>query len=212
MSDRNTSQSTRDDNDRDVECTCEVAGAHPCSVHSRERPILFSGPMVRALLDGRKTQTRRVVNPQPATSSDGRACGPIRCPYGAPGDTLWVRETWCSYMPGSVRYRADGHNDAGWTWRPSIFMPRWASRLTLRVYGVRVERVQQITQADARAEGVVDTSGAWGDLTDTDRAGPRGAFEALWNSINAERGFGWDVNPWVWVVSFELEKGARHAA
>lgn len=217
-----------------------------------ERPILMSGPMVRAILDGRKTQTRRVVKPQPShftpspnvhhprhpaayfdaycnapkTGANPRGMsdrwcwwtpdnrqGPdwIRCPYGAPGDRLWVRETWGTggYFPWPYGYRADGKEYPGECWRPSIHMPRRASRLTLEVTVVRVERLQAITQADARAEGVVDTSGAWdhvpGGLLDTSRAGPRGAFEALWNSINGADS--WDANPWVWVVEFRRVEG-----
>lgn len=217
----------------------------------RERPILFSGPMVRAILDGRKTQTRRVVKPQPAPNaphdggttwayrpSDGRhvpygTVGHLTvaekmgliCPYGQPGDRLWVRETWAvdyvhdGVRPASIRptcsviYRASedmpgvARSGRRGKWRPSIHMPRWASRLTLAVTGVRVERLQAITQADALTEGTVDTRGAWGPLSDTDRAGPRGAFEALWNSINGPGA--WDTNPWVWVVEFRRLE-ARH--
>lgn len=220
----------------------------------RERPILFSGPMVRAILAGQKTQTRRVVkvdeewqfvgldgagrtwlmnrlDPDANGNVFGDEWSYAPCPHGRPGDLLWVRETWqpihtsaCpwSQMPHVVgpdavavyrqAFEADGRCMPSGHWRPSIFMPRWASRITLRVTEVRVERLQEITQADARAEGVVDTSGAWGELTDTDRAGPRGAFEALWNDINGARGLGWDANPWVWVVSFERVEGLRHVA
>lgn len=182
-----------------------------------EKPILFSGPMVRAILDGRKTMTRRVVKLPPdavsvtvdpggtifgpgpyikAGNPDGYDYPRIHCPYD-PGDRLWVRETWCCYTPmlRNPRYKADGHNDAGWTWKPSIHMPRWASRITLEVTDVRVERVQEITDDDAKAEGCPTVG--WYD-------GPRPKlwFSHLWDSINAARGYGWDVNPWVWVVSF----------
>ena len=218
-----------------------------------ERPILFSGPMVRAILDGRKTQTRRIACVDPKTTAITweenaetmprgtytgwvRLCDaplrlPLRCPYGVPGDRLYVREMWGSAdrfyqahdndVPGVVAYAADRSaiqfdavrprpipswdlaqwNWSSMRWKPSIHMPRWASRITLEVTDVRVERLQDITQADALAEGVGDTSGAWGDLTDKDRAGPRGAFEALWNSINSKRA-PWSSNPWVWVVEF----------
>ena len=151
-----------------------------------ERPILFSAEMVRAILDDRKTQTRRLMKAQPYPDSivtvehyhqtvidrhgdmqpgpeifgahwDDGECG-LRCPYGAPGDTLWVRETWAPHPHGVMRcgavYRADldAVPDAG-RWRPSIHMPRWASRLTLRITDVRVERLQDISEDDARAEG-----------------------------------------------------------
>jgi hypothetical protein len=149
-----------------------------------ERPILFSAPMVRAILDGRKTQTRRVMKPQPSTVDDaGRwyrmksggeslMTSAYPCPYGKPGDYLWVRETWCvhkSYdslnaarvygaMGGDVAYCVDylatpRQEDFWGRGRPSIHMPRWASRITLRITDIRVERLQDISEADAQAEG-----------------------------------------------------------
>lgn len=176
----------------------------------RERPILFSGAMVRAILDGRKSQTRRVVTPQL------RYIG--RCPYGQPGDRLWVKETHyvesAGYRDGSVRrvlYRAT-ELDASFTWTPSRFMPRWASRLTLEITDTRIERLQEITEGDAMAEGV--GRGSWPeDCTEDDGAlksetgyfPPRShtaAFAALWDSLNAKRGYGWDVNPFCWVLTF----------
>lgn len=223
----------------------------------KERPILFNAEMVRAVLDGRKTQTRRVVNPQPETAHghDGLVQvvgyriwawpervfdGTIRCPYGAPGDRLWVRETWAPYDGADkpradieaecVRYRADGVTYIGgpddpvplnmygvppheempggpWRWRPSIHMPRWASRITLEVTDVRVERVQDIRADDIYAEG---TPGAWDFLHHQKRwikaaclPACRTAWVELWDSINAKCGYGWDANPWVWVVSFK---------
>lgn len=169
----------------------------------KERPILFSGPMVRAILEGRKTQTRRVVKPQPAhiagigtvlniDTITGKAC-----PYGKPGDRLWVRETWDGVrLDGGgalVSYRADGDKpvtDDG-RWHPSIHMPRWASRITLEVVSVRVERLQEISEEDAMAEGVA--------LAENYR-GPVAHFASLWEQIN---GLGsWNANPWVWVVEF----------
>lgn len=203
-----------------------------------ERPILFSGAMVRALLDGRKTQTRRVVklphmNPlgqwEPTTiggpnggcTKSGETIpehvavwhtrtGDIVCaPYGVPGDRLWVREAWAaedalddlaprSIPPGGpIWYAADnslrglrgilhmGKN------RPGMFMPRWASRLTLEVVSVRVERLNEISEADARAEGM-----------DADVANsPRVWYMALWHAINAKRA-PWASNPWVWAITF----------
>lgn len=213
-----------------------------------DKPILFNGEMVQAILEGRKTQTRRVVKPQPTSKHVWRgwvldATGPnankrvgkaswepsppthlfedlieARCPYGRPGDLLWVRETHFLVGTGAVYYRADGHElPHDWSWRPSIFMPRWASRLTLRVTDVRVERVQDISKADAVAEGLESFAYNYGRNVSTARmyrvSGDEGgyptareAFENLWSSINAKRGYGWDVNPWVWVVTFEVAK------
>lgn len=183
---------------------------------TRERPILFSGPMVRAILAGRKTQTRRVVGPT--------ARAAINCRRG---DRLWVRETWArvDYVDGVVShhavdsdgverrlvYRADCP-DLEWDdqpesrWRPSIHMPRWASRLTLAVTDVRVERLRDISEEDAKAEGVepAPLAGA-AIISDTPASASvshRHAFGLLWDSINAARGHGWGSNPWVWVVAF----------
>jgi hypothetical protein len=184
-----------------------------------ERPILFSGPMVRAILEGRKTQTRRVLKWQYAPATGARfiphaggwqwlfegGCGSAypgdqgalgRCPFGIVGDQLWVRETWAKAgeVGDEIEYRADNHDPAAAKWRPSIFMPRWASRLTLEVVGVRVERLQDISDADAMAEGIQHLY-EWA-------AFPRRTFQNLWDSINAERA-PWASNPWVWVVEFK---------
>jgi hypothetical protein len=190
----------------------------------KERPIIFSGPMVRAILDGRKTMTRRVVKPQPKRQGPILAMDDLpRCPYGAPGDRLYVRETWrlsahldgCSpskawnadskqgLVPLAIQYRADSHVELGaygdkisWTWgrwRPSIHMPRWASRIQLEVTGVRVERVQDTSEADIIEEGCPREyllGSNW--------------FRPLWDSINAKRGYNWKSNPWVWCVNFEV--------
>lgn len=219
----------------------------------KERPVPMIGEMVRATLDGRKTQTRRVVKPQPvsvwgqgvgvAGRSDPRTgrspqvgryfvhCSTtvdhsafVPCPYGVPGDRLWVREKWRPILNmgpgpiGRVSYKSDNGSKSIWGdgvdfpaewakrkgWRPSIHMPRWASRITLEVADVRVERVQEISEEDARAEGVRPTTvkelTALGAGT---RPSWRKSFEGLWDSINAARGFGWDANPWVWVVDFK---------
>lgn len=208
----------------------------------RERPILFSGPMVRAILEGRKTMTRRVLrNPDDGVSTTMEDGAPLGCddsgfwhrrpcPYGAVGGRLWVREAFSyaatsgydapddgrwtpdGHAPCPVWYRATDEGQADGPWRPSIHMPRWASRLTLEITEVRVERLQEISQVDAACEGVEpevyeydtggqDPSGRW--LTDTvvDYTSP---FAALWDSLNAERGFGWDTNPWCWVVGFRV--------
>jgi hypothetical protein len=202
----------------------------------KERPILFNGEMVRAVLDGRKTVTRRVLKPQPELVEiengemrgqngwscerfwrwNGERCTPegvyARCPYGAPGDRLWVRETHYRFPVAHtpmemcrVLYEANGaptldeHHDLGLMKKyPSIHMPRWASRITLEVKSVRVERVQEITDADSLAEGIKPSDVAARGYQDA-----RVAFRVLWNSINEKRGFGWDSNPWVWVVEFE---------
>ncbi len=180
-----------------------------------ERPIIFSADMVRAILAGKKTQTRRVINPQPV-DEDLRS----GCPYGVPGDRLWVRET-CerkihfNFLTGEPTeifdavYSADqehiveemGFNLCPWFKKrklPAIHMPRWASRLTLEIVSVRVERLQDITEADAKAEGVtgalVSESG--------DHAGFVPAFALLWDSLNGKRGYSWASNPWVWVITF----------
>jgi hypothetical protein len=181
------------------------------------RPILFSGAMVRAILDGRKTQTRRIVKPQPEYAQrDGRllrleeinpdlwptATARLlpSCPYGAPGDRLWVRETWRRAQDGVLYYRACTGDDSfdGNAWKPSIHMPRAYSRITLEITSVRVERVQDIGPGDAYAEGISEVYPEHAVF----------AFRRLWDSINAERGYGWDANPWVWVVDFQrVEEG-----
>lgn len=197
----------------------------------RERPILFNDQMVRAILDGRKTVTRRVMKPQPMPSKsgghnwpckvhqsmlhverelqngDGCWCGlaEAACPYGQPGDRLWVREAWaCTLVaqaPGEewVVYReGDNRTDYGGPWKPSIHMPRWASRILLEITAVRVERLQDISNDQAIAEGI-DTHpmGFYGNGCIT--AG--GAFLELWESINGDGR--WADNPWVWVIEFK---------
>lgn len=159
----------------------------------KERPILFSAQMVRALLAGTKTQTRRALRPQPVDPYTGRdlpaGARPDSlpaCPYGVPGDRLWVRETWCNGMTedgyDGVCYRASGDVCVEGRWRPSIYMPRWASRIVLELTSVRVERLHAITPADAIAEGVSSLS----------------AYRSLWESINGTGS--WRSNPWVWVL------------
>jgi hypothetical protein len=196
----------------------------------KERPILFSSEMVRAILDGRKTQTRLVVKPQPETSFPFAKCikwGEMesdrgiwgvpgwgtsvrRCPYGQPGDCLWVRETWCPTMDGAevAYYKAtiDQQIVKGPKWKPSIHMPRWASRIALEVTGVRVERVQDISEGDAIAEGIEPHFAAIAEMSH-DAISPESEFALLWDSINAKRGYSWDSNPWVWVVEFKVLNG-----
>lgn len=223
----------------------------------KEHPILFTGEMVRAILDGRKTQTRRVVKraPPPEFGLDSttqfvpwigdpsgrhwvwtaRECDWwLTCPYGPPGDHLWVRESVLPIGahpdPGAaacgarVFYRADHFDhewadlakDSGERWRPSIHMPRWASRITLEVTNVRVQRVQEITEADAIAEGVGHgflMNGGWPDyqhitngVCELTHDTAEMSFASLWNSINAKRGYLWESNPWVWAVTFQRLK------
>lgn len=194
-----------------------------------ERPILFSAPMVRALLAGTKTQTRRIVKRQPDWVAWGRKMGEkhptpmfrigdqiveAHCPYGKPGDRLWVRETWGFHEPGIPAYRASATEDQlrFYRWRPSIYMPRQYSRITLNVAGVRIERLQAISVADAIAEGLLRHVGEietwWGNGTEGERPthnacrwlSPVECYRDLWQSINGPSS--WDANPWVWVVEF----------
>lgn len=204
----------------------------------KEKPILFSGEMVRAILEGRKTQTRRPLKPQPIPHETGGwrygkkyryACAGgatpsddllllHECPYGLPGDLLWVRETWAhierphtienSFFEDREEYifAADNANffaDKIGKWRPSIHMPRAASRLTLEITNIRIERLLSITESDAIAEGVE----TWPDgnyKAYGKHAGKhstaRGSYFDLWNSINPENLV--KQNPWVWVIEF----------
>jgi hypothetical protein len=195
----------------------------------REKPILFSGPMVRAILDGRKTQTRRVVKPSWIAAADaaGESWGPEGdqnywagvCPYGQPGDKLWCKETFrfdgidhrvgmAERRNSDLSFRADMEADRSVNdcpWRPSIFMPRWASRITLEITSVRVERLQEISEADAKAEGIHKPAGSQFWYADPREnvlpsMSPVGGYWNLWNSINGPGS--WDANPWVWVIEF----------
>lgn len=212
----------------------------------KERPILMGAPMVRAILADAKTQTRRVVKPQPLgdkprsawfepgvmgwapSEIPSQAWHRVRCPYGQPGDRLWVRETFMDLQGTGVEHRDSAGNrqryayaadtrpgsygdecrkDYGLKWRPSIHMPRTTSRITLEVTAVRVERLQDISEADAQAEGARAN-----DPCDHTRyscaeigcSGPgdyRGGFKDTWESINGPGS--WGANPWVWVVEFK---------
>lgn len=219
----------------------------------KERPILFSAPMVRAILDGRKTQTRRVVKPQPVwvaspgvpfKTQDADPKGIIRCPCGAPGDRLWVREngwerpdrtprmlregadTWAPYYfdaDGLTESDLDDFRKWGFKRRPSIHMPRSASRITLEINGVRVERLNEISEEDAKAEGCNEAHLEHTEECDHDDCALAGGvddccgylvssrlqFKALWESINGPAS--WDKNPWVWVIQFKKigEKGTK---
>lgn len=192
----------------------------------RERPILFNAPMVRAILDGRKTQTRRIVKAshwrQFADCDDyGKTIGNWQvdlscCPYGQPGDRLWVRETCRQVYPitpysNGIVYRADAPRALGMDeyssrhkWPPSIHMPRWASRITLEITDVRVQRVQDISEADAIAEGVSRHGDGYGWHTEDGRhyfPTPGMSFASLWGSTYGPDA--WDRNDWVWVVGFK---------
>lgn len=203
----------------------------------KEKSIVLYEHEIKAILDGSLTQLRRPIAPQPMlcgvsatnvaasygsdvdvdwwtwknnTYGEDAGCEDLEtaCPYGVPGDSLWVRETWYNdavFGKSSLYYRADGEfadqlprydpiNDPAMAaeikWRPSIHMPRWASRITLEVTNVRVERVQEISEEDIRAEGVQSNS--------SDMPG----FVTLWDSVYGKRGLGWDANPWVFVVEF----------
>ncbi|HAG3179117.1 TPA: hypothetical protein G8Z49_004587 [Salmonella enterica] len=225
----------------------------------KERGMIFNGEMVRAILDGRKTQTRRIVNPQPElTKGSGfswkgclygsgsndretnRNFAHIKCPFGKPGDRIWVRETYHgplfdyehmeSYLEDSSKfekpdfciYRADGNpapefydadDNLHCGWRPSIHMPRWASRILLEITNVRVERLNSISEQDALREGIdrerleesQDNYDCIADHNMTGRPTATGAFKYLWESIYGEEN--WQANPWVWVIEFKRVEG-----
>jgi len=206
----------------------------------KERPIIFSTKMVRAILDGRKTQTRRPIKPQPdpfaiyaILNEDSLSKKPhlwisgyggdgntwknpefdpwFSCPYQV-GDVLWVKETYAISRVGDVEgaplcepivlYKADGYPDdwkSGYIQRPSIFMPKWASRIKLEITGIRVERIQDIPERDCIAEGItpISTPNITGDEPTL-----REKFADLWDSLWAKKGLGWSQNPWVWVIEF----------
>jgi hypothetical protein len=216
----------------------------------KEHPILFSGPMVRAILEGRKTQTRRIIKPQPDgwirgnsgafgvpkkitnkkphkngtiwQEEDDTCYEDINCPYGQPDDRLWVRETWqLDEDERGFVYRADIRNFADYafgppSWRPSIFMPRKACRIVLEIADIRVERLQEISEADAIGEGVewwheerlksrpkhyrvyCDYDNPKDPAQYTSSAVD--SFSTLWQSINGPES--WNQNPWVWVIEF----------
>ncbi|UWS06787.1 hypothetical protein [Phaeobacter inhibens] len=189
-----------------------------------DKPILFSGDMVRALLDGRKTQTRRVITKAAAHDALATFCADFLTLPGnrdllpvnaVPGDRLWVRERFAvsgigwgkkpsEAIGGRVHFHAD--SDHGWqsywgNWRPSIHMPRWASRLTLTVTQVRVERLQDIRREDAIAEGCPGYVSRDGE----DGVSPEEEFHGLWESLNAERA-PWSKNPWVAAYTFTVER------
>lgn len=200
-----------------------------------EKPILFNTEMVKAILEDRKTQTRRLVKPKHRSAAGFNVCfskatgeitgvydfdedermydDPTQAPF-QPGDVLWVREAWTE-MPYGFAYRADGEEPDGWDgndrWYPSIHMPKEAARLFLRVTGVRCERLQNITPHDALREGVKDPydyqPSSWYDrhnglLNSAEVAAFAGLWDTTVKSSELEK-YGWDANPWVWVIEFE---------
>ncbi|EXX82077.1 hypothetical protein M568_09940 [Salmonella enterica subsp. enterica serovar Namur str. 05-2929] len=231
----------------------------------KERGMIFNAEMVRAILEGRKTQTRRPVKPQPeltersgfswngvvfGSGSDDRETNRnfahVKCPFGKPGDRIWVRETFqgplfdyeqmqsyledsskfekpefCQYAadgkPAPEYYDADDNLHCGW--RPSIHMPRWASRILLEIIDVRVERLNSISESDATQEGMMFSDygvgrfgqqrpgHSWKPTNHTDECLPnaRMAFANLWESIYGE--CSWRANPWVWVIEFKRVEG-----
>lgn len=192
------------------------------------KPIIFNTEMINAIMSGNKTQTRRIIKPQPIPFNDSAAChndvmmyeswphkmkcyandGRVRAykieKYKI-GQNLWVRETWNDTFGDNVLYKADGGSsiEVGYSkepkWRPSICMPRKYARIFLEVINVRVERVQNITIGEAIREGTPT-------YFDRGNSDPVDAFSILWDSINKKRGYGWDTNPWVWVVEFRSIK------
>ncbi len=209
------------------------------------KSIIFSTEMVKAILDARKTMTRRLaglkkINNKPddwlpvrrdqivninanififhnknRTEPDGESIAEfIRCPYGQVGDRLWVRETWFenSFIPQDKHglvYLADGEfieqfpeDYIGAKWSSPRFMPRWASRIDLEITGIRAERLQEISIGDAEA----DTGIKFNPIKDFSPEDCLSRFESLWDSLNAKRGYGWETNPWVWVITFKVAK------
>jgi len=194
------------------------------------KSIIFTGDSIRAIMDGRKTMTRRPIKPQPKIvtaiypdasietellfrNGDQR----IHCPYGQPGDLLWVRETF-AYCPTDFKdtkgiiYKADAkYNDyvGGHEWLSPRFMPRWASRITLKITGVWVQRIQDIPNEDLISEGYYTQDELYVEYGKYAHA--KEWFIKLWDSINRKRGFGWDTNLWVWAIAFEKtnQGGAR---
>lgn len=196
-----------------------------------ERPIIFSAESVKAILEDRKSQTRRVIKPQPpddgkplalyngypGVTPSGVANHVIGCPFGTVGDRLWVRETWgyTAKWPASLAkqqkappaYKADAP-DGGHTWFSPLFMPRWASRLTLELTAVRVERLQDITLKDALAEGYPDAkhwqSYDWSGDGSYIANAPISYYQNLWQQLNGKKpGFAWQDNPFVFVLEFK---------
>lgn len=212
--------------------------AHRIPTLVKERPIIMSVESVQAILEGDKTQTRRVITPQPwfrpkaydtvagwlwshnGSGDDavwwGAKC-PLAdvstlmrpyCPHGREsGDRLWVRETWIPTTDGKrvADYRATSCRRYIQPWKSPMYMPRWASRITLEIKRISVERVQDITWEDCKAEGTPSYTAARGALAD-DPPDARWKYIETWDELNAKRGYAWDTNPWVWVIEFRRVK------
>ena len=186
----------------------------------KERPILFKAEMVRAILDGRKTMTRRAVKVHFDSVKQGEGTFVveekgqdgtdyifgIKCPYGKIGDRLWVRETFCNDQ-GTVLYRADLSDNGilkhAVKWKPSIFMPRSASRINLEITNIRIERLQDITERDAQKEGVFPCVITNGEENYTI------PFIMIWEQINGKTTYSFNKNPWVWVIEFKRIKSQK---
>lgn len=194
----------------------------------KERPILFSTPMVQAIIEGRKTVTRRIIKKQPEVDQQTgghyldlfnrvvsweayKESMPPFCPYGGIGHILWVRETFCStYTVGAddkeiILYKANDGDERildamGWKWKPSLFMPKYQCRLFLEITSIRVERLQEITREDAAKEGVCFTDDKKPSWVQKHRF-PEENFQILWEMINGKHS--WAANPWVWVIEFK---------
>ena len=174
-------------------------------------PIVFSTPMVEAIVAGKKSQTRRVVKPRSyiveveenipyeMTEDDAQ---PIRCPYGEVGDILWVRETYQHQQDSGYIYKASkaSREIKNPKWKPSIFMPKSACRIFLQVTNIRVEPLQDISEDDLKSEGIDYTIGYYPILLE--------AFEQLWAGINGQKS--WDRNPYVWVIEFKVVNRPPH--
>jgi hypothetical protein len=191
----------------------------------KEKPIIFSSPMVKAILEDKKDMTRRVVKEPPCTDTFGSVN--IRgfwfipgrdkdhafdsvAPYCV-GDILWVRETWRKISMGfdMFEYRADNLPQSVIPWKPSIFLPRKAARIFLEVKHVHLEQIQSISERDAVREGIATLSFVLPD--EKTKLKPKGGtfrteFKYLWDKLNKKRGYGWDKNPWVWVIEFKKVK------
>jgi len=209
-----------------------------------EKPILFKGEMVKKILSGEKTQTRRIINGpmnqmhygkllgdwalssfvgledgilefKIQTDVDDCATCKIKCPYSKVGGALWVRETWwqCINNNDRIYYAASETptetKNRSYRKRPSIFLKRSDSRINLEIISIRVERLQNITASDAIAEGIDRSGITWkdyrtGGMKQAMLQDPVDSFRTLWNTINKKRGYGWDINPWLWVIKFKV--------
>lgn len=201
----------------------------------KETPIIFSTLMVQAILSRTKTQTRRIIKPQPDDSGlwnddkyprgldslltgwngvtdDTAESKEFKCPYGKVSDILWVRETFLILPPNMVFYKADIENKATGKWKPSIFMPKIACRIRLKITNIRVEKLQDISEEDAIAEGIIAVQRPggfgfglkkeWDYKFPLHERTPIDAYRMLWDKINGKHS--WDTNPWVWVIEFKI--------